>query len=136
MRTAEKVSGAELDWYLTDWTMTTNTIDYGIKEVADDKNTTKVTLERIGRMPMPLDIFVVYEDGTQESFYVPMQMMHYVKDNPYPNVPRTVTAAWDWGHTTFQFNISKPKSSIKVIYIDPSELMADTNRENNVYQKK
>ena len=136
MRTAEKVSGAELDWYLTDWTMTTNTIDYGIKEVADDKNATKVTLERIGRMPMPLDIFVVYEDGTQESFYVPMQMMHYVKDNPYPNVPRTVTATWDWGHTNFQFTINKPKSSIKAIVIDPSELMADVNKENNVYQKK
>ena len=32
-RTAERVSGANLDWYLTDWTQTTNTIDYGIKDV-------------------------------------------------------------------------------------------------------
>ena len=31
IRVAEKVSGAELDWYLMDWTQTTNTIDYGIK---------------------------------------------------------------------------------------------------------
>ena len=28
--TAEKVSGANLDWYLTEWTKTTNTIDYAI----------------------------------------------------------------------------------------------------------
>ena len=45
-----------LDWYLVDWTQTTNTIDYGIKSIDDNG---KVTLERIGRMPMPLDILVV-----------------------------------------------------------------------------
>jgi aminopeptidase N len=32
-RTAERVSGANLDWYLTDWTQTLNTVDYGIKNV-------------------------------------------------------------------------------------------------------
>ena len=32
-RTAEKVSGLQLDWYLMDWTQTTNTIDYAIQEV-------------------------------------------------------------------------------------------------------
>lgn len=35
IRTAEKVSDMQLDWYLTDWTQTTNTIDYSIKEVKD-----------------------------------------------------------------------------------------------------
>ena len=60
-RTAERVSGASLDWYLNDWTKTTNTIDYGIKSVTEDGKNTKVTLERIGRMPMPLDILVVYQ---------------------------------------------------------------------------
>src|SRR5690606_32156185 len=33
IRVAEKVSGMELDWYLMDWTQTTNTIDYGIKSI-------------------------------------------------------------------------------------------------------
>lgn len=135
-RTAEKVSGAQLDWYLTDWTKTINTIDYSIKEIAEDKTTTKVTLQRIGRMPMPLDIIVVYEDGTQESFYVPLQMMHYVKDNPYPNLNRTVLNSWDWAHPTFEFTIDKPKSAIKIVMLDPAELMADINKENNVYMKK
>lgn len=44
-RTAERVTGANLDWYLTDWTATTNTIDYGIKEVKENAATTLVTLE-------------------------------------------------------------------------------------------
>jgi aminopeptidase N len=57
-RTAEKVSGMELDWYLMDWTQTTNTIDYGIKSVDADEENTKITLERIGLMPMPIDLLV------------------------------------------------------------------------------
>ena len=66
-RTAERVSGANLDWYLTDWTQTTNTIDYGIKEVTENAGQTKVVLERIGRMPMPIDLLVEYTDGTAWS---------------------------------------------------------------------
>lgn len=131
-RTAEKVSGAELGWYLTDWTLTTNTIDYSLK-VAEDGNNTKVTLERIGRMPMSIDIIAVYEDGTQETFYIPLRMMYYTKDNPYPNLKRTVLPEWDWAHKTYNFNISKPKKAIKVLMIDPADLMADVNRDNNVY---
>ncbi len=131
-RTAEKVSGAELDWYLTDWCQTTNTIDYSIKEVRTDGNNTKITLERIGLMPMPLDLIVVYEDGTQESLYIPLQMMHYTKDNPYKSLKRNVLKDWDWGHQTYEFTLNKP---VKVLVIDPSETMADLNKENNMYSK-
>lgn len=133
--TAEKVSGANLDWYLNDWTKTTNTIDYGIKSVIENDKTTKVTLERIGRMPMPLDIIVVYEDDTAESFYIPQTLMRWTKDNPFPNVKRTVLDGWDWAYPTFEFTINKQKGVIKAIVIDPSELMADVNKENNVYKK-
>jgi hypothetical protein len=131
-RVAEKVSGAELNWYLTDWTLTTNTIDYSLK-VAEDGTNTKVTLERIGRMPMPIDIIAVYEDGTQESFHVPLRMMYYVKDNPYPNLKRTVLPEWDWAHKNYDFTINKSKKAIKVLMIDPADLMADVNRDNNAY---
>jgi aminopeptidase N len=133
-RSAEKVTGAELDWYLMDWAQTTNTIDYSIKEVKEDNGKATITLERLGRMPMPIDIIAVYGDGTQESFYIPLQMMWYQKSNPYPNLKRNVLKSWDWAHTTYEFTIDKPKSAVKVMVIDPSELMADINKENNVYQ--
>lgn len=134
-RTAEKITGAHLDWYLTDWTQTTNTIDYGIKDMADQGTSTKITLERIGRTPMPIDIIAVYTDGTQESFHIPLEMMRYVKDNPYPNLKRTVLNPWDWGHTTYEFTINRPKGAIQVFVIDPTELMADVNKENNSFIK-
>jgi hypothetical protein len=133
-RTAEKVSSLELDWYLTDFAQTTNTIDYGIKEVAEEGNTTKVTLERIGLMPMPIDIYVEYTDGTQETFYAPLRMMRGEKPNPYPNLKRTQLPDWPWAFPTYEFTINKPKSSIKAINIDPSQLMADVKRDNNLYQ--
>ncbi|MFL9845865.1 M1 family metallopeptidase [Flavobacterium rhizosphaerae] len=134
-RTAEKVSGAELDWYLTDWCQTTNTIDYAIDAVTEENDTTTVMLKRIGLMPMPLDIIVGYSDGSQESFYVPLQMMHYEKPNPFA-VKRTVVKDWDWAHPTYTFTINKPKSDISIIMIDPAQQMADVNKENNLFVKE
>ncbi|AYN05661.1 M1 family metallopeptidase [Flavobacterium sp. 140616W15] len=135
-RTAERVSGAELDWYLIDWTQTTNTIDYGIKEVSDSGNKTVVTLERIGRMPMPIDLIVEYTDGTKESFYIPLRMMNFIKENPNPSVKRTVLNDWAWAMPTYNFTIDKSKSAIKKITIDPSGLMADVKATNNIYEVK
>tara|TARA_R110002050_G_scaffold16719_1_gene50460 strand:+ start:111115 stop:112911 length:1797 start_codon:yes stop_codon:yes gene_type:complete len=133
-RTAEKVSGIELDWYLMDWTQTTNTIDYGVKDVTAEGEKTKVTLERIGLMPMPIDVLVVYEDDTQETFYAPLRMMYGEKENPYPNLKRTVVANWPWAFPTYELIIDKPMAEIKAILIDPSQLMADVNSMNNTWQ--
>jgi hypothetical protein len=133
IRIAEKVSGAELDWYLTDWTQTTNTIDYGIKEIAENGNNTTVTLERIGLMPMPLDLKVVYTDGTEELIYIPLQMMRWEKPAE-GNSSRTMAKDWAWAYPTYDLTINKPKAEISKIVIDESGLMADINRENNVYK--
>ena len=135
-RTAERVSGANLDWYLTDWTQTTNTIDYGIKEVKANENKTIISLERIGRMPMPIDVLVEYTDGTKESFYIPLRMMSFEKDNPNSTVKRTVLSDWAWANQTYEFWISTNKTTIKKITIDPSGLMADVKQADNSYEIK
>ncbi len=133
-RIAEKVSGSNLNWYLTDWTKTTNTIDYAIEQVTQAGEKTKINLNRIGLMPMPIDIMVFYEDGTMEYFYIPLNMMYGEKSNPF-QVERTVLQDWVWGDPNYSIDIDKPKSTIKAIVIDPSELMADVDRSNNTYQK-
>jgi hypothetical protein len=132
-RVAEKISGANLDWYLNEWAQTTNTIDYGIKEVAIETNT-KVTLVRKGRMPMPLDIIVEYTDGSKEFFYIPNTLMRWEKPNPYSQINSTVLKGWDWAYPTYSFEISK--TNIKSITIDPEQHMADINKEDNVFIKK
>ena len=119
IRTAEKISGLELHWYLTDFAETTNTIDYGVKAV----NGNEVTLERIGLMPMPIDLTVTYADGSTEDFYIPLQMMRGKKPTE-----ATVLDDWAWAYPTYTFKTSKPISHVQ---IDPKELMADINKENN-----
>jgi len=135
-RVAEKVSDLELDWYLTDWTKTTNTIDYAISEVTATNNGTVISLERKGLMPMPIDLLVVYTDGSSESFYIPLRMMYGKKENPYPAIPRTVKKNWPWAYPSYKLTIDKPLSSIKGIQIDPSGLMADIDLENNTYSSE
>ena len=135
IRVAEKVSGAELDWYLTDWTQTTNTIDYGIKNIVSEKEKTTITIERIGLMPMPIDLKVTYEDGTTGNFYIPLQMMRTNKPNPRLGESWNVLPDWAWAYPNYSFVLKKDKK-IKSVAIDASSLMADINLENNTYNLK
>ena len=136
IRTAEKVTDMELDWYLMDWTQTTNTIDYGIKEVVADGDQTRIVMERIGLMPMPLDILLVDSEGNQETYYVPLRMMRGEKENPYAQLNRTVLEDWAWAAPTYEFTIDRPLGEIEALVIDPSMLMADIDRANNTWQKE
>lgn len=137
IRVAEKVSGAELDWYLTDFTRTTNTIDYAIKNVSESNGKTNITLERIGLMPMPMEVMLTYTDGSKELVYIPLQMMRWEKpDETSKEIERIVKEDWAWAYPTYDLAIDRPKSDIEQIEIDASQLMADADRENNVYVKE
>jgi hypothetical protein len=124
MRTAEKVSGIQLGWFLNEWIETTHTIDYAIAKVKDNT----ITLVRIGQIPMPIDLTVTYIDGTSENFNIPLRMMRGEK-------PTTaiILKDWTWAHPTYTFSTSK---EIKAVEIDPSQLMADIDRENNTFKKE
>jgi hypothetical protein len=121
-RSMEKVSNIHLDWYLNEWTQTIHTIDYGIKSVANKT----ITLERIGKMPMPMDVAVTYVDGSKENFNIPLRIMRGTKPTS-----ATVLEDWAWAHPTYSFEVSK---EVKTVRIDKSELMADINLENNVFE--
>ena len=82
-------------------------------------------------MPMPLDLEVEYSDGSKELFYIPLQMMRGEK--PVSSDVRTIND-WAWAYPTYSFSINKSKSEIKSISIDPKEMMADVNKENNFKQ--
>jgi len=47
---------------------------------------------------------VEYIDGTKESFYIPLRMMSFVKENPNPEVKRTVLKDWTWGNPNYFLN--------------------------------
>ncbi|MGB5244700.1 MAG: M1 family metallopeptidase [Lutimonas sp.] len=118
-RTAEKVSGLQLDWYLNLWTQTTSTIDYGIKDIQDKT----IRLEKIGTMPMPLDILVTYSDGKKELYHIPLQeMMGHKPTNA------TILPSWSWVHPSYSF---QTKKQVKSVEIDPENRMADIDKTNN-----
>ena len=118
-RSMEKVSGLHLDWYLNEWTQTTHTIDYAVKSVEGKT----ITLERIGQMPMPIDLEVTYEDGTTESFNIAIEMMRGNKPTS-----ATILKDWGWAYPTYSFETSK---NVKAVVIDKSGLMADIDLSNN-----
>jgi aminopeptidase N len=134
IRSAEKVSGMELEWYLTDWAQTTNTIDYGIESVEAFGSKARITLKRIGLMPMPLDILVVFNDNSQKTYYAPLRMMYGEKANPYPGIEREVLPDWPWAQPQYTIEVDAPADQIQAVLIDPSQLMADIVPENNGWQ--
>ena len=134
-RIAERVSGIQLKWYLTDWTQTTNTIDYGIKSVDGDEAKTVITIERIGSMPMPLEVLVNLNNGSSEVHYIPIPLMRGEKENPY-SMKWIVHKDWPWAWPEYKLIINHPKSKIVDLFIDPSYYMADINRDNNKYSNQ
>lgn len=131
-RIMEKESGLELDWFWEDFVGTTKTIDYSIREAVANGNKTEVVLERIGQMPMPLDVVVSYKDGTQENFYIPLEIMRGEKDEKWYS--KTVLMAdWGWAYPEYSFTIDRNLADIQRIVIDPSERMADVDTDNNVW---
>ncbi|MGB1020460.1 MAG: M1 family metallopeptidase [Flavobacteriaceae bacterium] len=132
-RVAERVSGLQLKWYLTDWTQTTNTIDYAIKDVrALTENQTEVVLERIGQMPMPIDLLVNLKEEEQRLYYIPLALMRGEKENPYA-LDWTLMEDWTWANPEYRFVVDVPLEKIQSIIIDPTFFMADIDRENNLY---
>ena len=129
-RVAERISGIQLKWYLTDWTQTTNTIDYAIKSIDENSENTNIRLKRVGNMPMPLDVLVKFEDGSTSVYYIPIPLMRGEKESPY-GLDWVVLEDWAWAYSEYQIEINKAKGKVSEVLIDPSFFMADINRENN-----
>ncbi|MDE3236936.1 MAG: M1 family metallopeptidase [Bacteroidota bacterium] len=130
IRVAEKVSGLELQWYKEYWVYTTKTIDYAVGDINVVDGKTQITLKRLGKMPMPVDVLMTFKDGTKELHYIPLNLM-YGEKPAEDSIPRTVHTEWRWTHPQYTFETSRSIKEIKSIEIDPSQRMADMNRNNN-----
>ena len=132
IRIAERVSGILLNWYLTDWTQTTNTIDYKISGVSKLDNKTIIDLERVGMMPMPLEILISFKNGNKQIHYIPIGIMRGEK-KPYADIEWILHNDWTWSTPNYKLIIDSPIDSIEKITIDSSNLMADIDKSNNYY---
>ena len=130
----EKQSGLELDWYKEYWIGSTHQINYAIDEVNEADGATTVSISKLGRMPMPLDIVVTYTSGEKETFYIPLRMMRGEKPVSKEE-ERTLLADWPWTHPNYNFSIPAGLAKIRSIEIDPSLRMADVDRGDNVFSQ-
>ncbi|MCB0633294.1 MAG: M1 family metallopeptidase [Lewinella sp.] len=134
IRIMEKQSGIELDWYREYWAFTTHTIDYRVKSVAEGDSPAgkaTVTLEKVGVMPMPLDVLVRYTDGRSEMFNIPLRIMRGHKSEGGVKVLED----WPWVNPTYQFTLDATPEEVLEVVIDPDGGMADVNRDNNTLNR-
>ena len=127
-RVAEIVSDLELEWYLNDWTRTTNKVDYDLNLF--EKDSRSLSIKRIGRIPMPLEILVSFRDGSTAMYYIPIDLMQGNKtfDNDI-----IILEPWSWVNTDYVFKIQGNKKVLK-IEIDPSKRLADVNQLKNILE--
>ena len=130
IRVAEKTSGIQLAWLKEYWINSTKTIDYGLNDIQAGPNSATISIQRIGKMPVPLDVLVTYKDGTTELHYIPLDLMLSGKlaEN---KENRIVHPEYKWVQPTITFETTKPLSALRSIEIDPSYRLPDINRSNN-----
>jgi hypothetical protein len=136
MRIAEKVSGLKLDWYKEYWINSTKTIDYSIDSIWEESGKTRIRLNRVGLMPMPIDLQITFKDGSRELHYIPMNLMYGEKPVENPAIPRIVYPAWKWTHGQYTVESSRKLSDFTAVEIDPSQRLADVERKNNRLELK
>ena len=128
----EKASGLELDWYREYWVNTTHMIDYGINDVIDNEEGKAVlSLQKIGVMPMPLDVVVEMKDGSKKMYNIALRIMRGNK-----NFEGEIAEDWPWTHPSYNLQLDVAKEQIAKISIDPSIKMMDVERSNNEWQNR
>ena len=129
IRIMEKVSGIELDWYLDYWIKTIHQIDYSVEVRDNDNKYLGVIIRRIGKMPMPIEIEIQYDDFSTTNYYIPLSIMRGEKDLG-DNV--VLLEDWEWVNEHYEFDIDLSEKKITKIEINPSGKMADVDKKNNI----
>jgi len=127
-RIMEKVSHIELDWFKEYFVHTTHTIDYAIEEYKGKE----LTIKRLGKMPMPLDITIITKDGKEVKYYVPLDLMRGEKIGDRFFSDFKVVKDWTWTHPSYTLMTGINIDDVSKVFIDQSGRLADVDRTNDV----
>lgn len=111
--TFEDVSGQDLDWFWRSWYYETWILDQGISNVQQQDGKATITIQDYGEIPMPVDLTVTFDDGSQTETRISVE---------------------DWlnGKRSTSTTIEIP-SNINRIEIDAGVYYPDVNRANNIW---
>lgn len=131
IKVSQDVSGIQLDWYKEYWINTTKKIDYQIDSLWEENGESIIRLERIGEMPMPIDLELTFKDGTKELHYIPSDLM--LGNKPAENdVTRIIHGEWNWTNRTYNVIFKHRLSELVSVEIDSTKRMADVNGRDNL----
>jgi aminopeptidase N len=113
-RTMDDVSGADLSWFWRGWFLETGTLDQAVEGLTyTEAGRPQATFINRGELVMPVEFKVTYDDGTEETRRLPVEVWFYTN--------RWV-AEWDSAGRT-----------VGSIRLDPRELLPDVDAGNNTW---
>ncbi len=131
IRIMERVSDLELDWYLSYYVDQVKSVDYAITSVSPVMNGVVISLARLGKFPMPIDIEVEYAGGRIEHMTIPLVSMYGAKNG----TGHVVQSPWAWTHPTYELKLNTGGQEITAVKIDPTGRLLDVSPGNNVWMK-
>jgi hypothetical protein len=115
-RSMEDAAGAELSWFWRGWFAEAADFDQGIERVQDTARRGRigVVLATYGRMVMPSEIEVTYDDGTRERRVLPAE-------------------AWAQAESFPMLWRAEGRRIVSVV-LDPDGMLPDADLDDNVWQ--
>ncbi|SFT08350.1 Aminopeptidase N [Zhouia amylolytica] len=106
----ENASGENLNWFWRGWFYGNGNIDLAITGAHKQNGGYIISLSNLGEIPMPVHMKILFEDGTNKTLVMPVEI-------------------WHRGDTWNYFY--KTDHEIKSIQIDPERLIPDINSAND-----
>jgi hypothetical protein len=110
--TFNDVTGKNLNWYWDAWFFNPGWVDLSIADVKVQNETCQIIIENAGGLPVPVDLYFIYKDGSTESV-------------------RIEADCWEKDNRWYTY-IKSTGSEIRQVYIDEKRL-PDKNPENNYF---
>ena len=130
-KTIIEYTKVDLNWFFDQWLETTKTIDYSLKSVEklDSLDHYEITIERKGRLQLPIDFTITTKNGISYDYHIPNTW--FVKKTSATVLPKWY--GWDLLQPEYKIKV-QIAGGIKDIVIDPQRLMADLDLKNNSYK--
>jgi aminopeptidase N len=110
--TFNDVAGKNLDWFWNPWFFENGYPDLAIEKVSDKDDRVEVVIRKVGNIPTPVKLKVIYENETSEEYYFSADI-------------------WIDNEDIFSTEI-KLSDILKEIQLGDLRI-PDSNRENNLY---
>jgi hypothetical protein len=112
IRTAEEVSGRNLDWFFDQWLYTTKTCNFAVGKIKRQKEgpgsfSTRIAVHNKGEIDMPIDVEAELKNGEKVKKTIKLQ-------------------------TRSEWVSFETRSPVKKVRLDPDHYLLETNRLDNV----